>query len=157
MDKFSIDFDKLNKQVNAPKMYKLADLNPDKVEKLGAGVVRFTDESNKTGLWQIVADDDGNECIVSMYGDNDEVVKNSWTVETDRFKKTATVFYKDTPVKEIPIQEIGIEKKEADKFALYLQERLAESHGMVRALLNDVEKSYKEKIQELYPELKNGV
>jgi len=153
MDKYKVDLEGVVNQINAPKIYKLADVQ-DRIQKLGCGVVRFVDENNKIGLWKIMEDDDGSEYIAAMYDDNaEDVVKNSWSIETDRLNKTATIFYRNTPVTNIVFAEIGVPEKEVDTFLRNLPERLSKNKQVVQAMLNSIDKEYKASLVEQFPEI----
>jgi len=153
MDKYKIDLEGVVNRVNAPKIYKLADVQ-SRIQRLGCGVVRFVDENNKVGLWKIMEDEDGSEYIGAMYEDNyKDVVKNSWTMESDKLKKTATIFYKNTPITNIVFAEIGIPEKEVDSFLRHLPERLAENKQVVQKMLNSIDKDYKASLVKQFPEI----
>jgi len=154
MDKHTINFDGLYTHFTAPKIYKLADVE-DRIERIGCGVVRFMDEKNKTGLWQINQDHDGNEYIAAMYDDvgSEEVVKNSWSVEPDRLNKTATIFYKNTPLKSIASAELNLGENEWKEFISHLPERLASSKNVVSIVLKSLDETYRDSILKEHPEL----
>jgi hypothetical protein len=150
--KSGIDYNKLDKTLNTPKMIKVADVQ-DKLEKVGFGVVRFKDDANKLNLWQVNKAEDGTEYIEALYEDKEEVVKNSWTIEIDSFKKSATIFYKETPIKNVVFAELGFDSSEADDFKKYLPERLASNKDLVKSMVNSLDESYKNKVYNKHPEL----
>lgn len=154
MDKFRIDLDGIAEKLNAKKMYKLADVQ-DKIEKIGCGLVRFPDESNKMSLWKIMKDkNDGTEYIAAMYEDEEkDIVSTSWSVETDRLVKTATIFYKNTPVTSIVFAEIGIPETEVRSFLENLPERLANNKEVVQSMLKSIDGNYRKNLLKQYPEI----
>ena len=152
MEKYSIDFNVLDKEINAPKRIKLADVK-DRIEKVGFGVVRFTDEKNKTNLWQVV---DG-EYIVAMYDDpTDQQNKEgvAWSVESDKLNKSATIFYKNTPIKSVAFFELGVKDDEIKSFKEVLPERLATNKNLVKLMIDSVDQKYRTELFTKYPELK---
>ncbi len=147
MEKFQVDMDGVLTKLAAPKQIKLASIPQDKIEKVGFGVVRYTDETNKTGLWQI----DGDS-IVAMYED-DKNVNGNWAVESDKLNKSATVFYRNTPITNIKFAEVGIPMEEVVPFKRLLPERLANNKELVKTMLNSLDEKYREKLTHMYPEL----
>ena len=148
MEKYGIDFGVLDKQLNAPKRIKLADVK-DRIEKVGFGVVRFVDEKNKTNLWQVV---DG-EYIVAMYDEEEIVATAGWSVESDKFNKTATIFYKDMAVKNVAFAELGIAESDISNFKKVLPQRLASNQDLVRKMIESLDDTYKTIVVQAYPEL----
>ena len=149
MEKYGIDFGVLDKQLNAPKRIKLADVK-DRIEKVGFGVVRFVDEKNKTNLWQVV---DG-EYIVAMYDDAPNATNGDWAIESDRLNKGATIFYKNTPIKSLAFSELGIKEEDVNTFKKVMPERLANNKALVRSVLNNIDATYRDELLGKYPELK---
>ena len=149
MEKYGIDFNTLDKQFNAPKRIKLADVR-GRIEKIGFGVVRFMDEKNKTNLWQIV---DG-EYIVAMYDDAPNTTNGDWSIESDKLNKGATIFYKNTPIKSLAFSEFGIKEDEVQTFKKVIPERLASNKSLVRSMLNNIDEKYRNELFGKYPELK---
>jgi len=153
MDKYRVDLDGIVKQATAPKMYKLASVQ-DRIEKVGCGIVRFVDENNKVGLWKIMKDDDGSEYIAAMYEDEPEnIVLGAWSVETDKMKKTATIFYKKAPVTNIVFAEVGIPDSDVESFLRHLPERLAKNKEVVRTMLSSIDAGYKSSLIKQFPEI----
>lgn len=153
MDRYKVDFENVEKQLNAKKIYKLASVQ-DRIEKVGFGVVRFVDDSNKVSLWQIIKGDDGNEYIEAMYDEEPEIIeKNAWTIETDKNVKTATIFYKNTPVKKIAFGELGIPAKEVGDFIRHTSERLSNDISLVRKMLGTLDENYRNVIVKRFPEI----
>lgn len=152
MEKYSIDFNVLDKEINAPKRIKLADVK-DRIEKVGFGVVRFTDEKNKTNLWQVV---DG-EYIVALYDDPTAQQKEgaAWSVESDKLNKSATIFYKNTPIKSVAFSELGVKDDEIKSFKEVLPERLASNKNLVKLMIESVDQDYRTALFAKYPELKS--
>lgn len=149
MDKYTIDFNALDQTINAPKKIKLAEVK-DRIEKVGFDVVRFVDDKNKLNLWQVV---DG-DYIVAMYDEPKEITTGNWSVESDRHNKSATIFYKDAPIKSIAFSELGIPEEEIKNFKSVLPERLSNNKDFVTSMLNSLDINYKKALFERYPELK---
>ena len=151
MEKYNVDFDGLVNKLTAPKQIKVADVK-DKLEKVAFGVVRYTDENNKTNLWQVEGD-----YIVAMYDTDPEekiVTTGSWSIESDKLNKSATIFYKNTPVTNVKFAELKINStEEINTFKKVLPDRLANNSELVSKMLNSLPKEYKESVIKLYPEL----
>ncbi len=144
MDKYSIDFSELNNNINTQKRIKLADVQ-DKIEKIGFGVVRFT-EGNQTKLWEIDGD-----YIVAMYEDENKL--NNWSVETDKLNKNATIFYNNTPITTIALKELGVNESEVSLFKKLLPERLASNKNLVKSMLGSLDDKYRSEVTNKFPEL----
>ena len=149
MEKYTIDFNALDQTINAPKRIKLADVK-NRIEKVGFDVVRFVDDKNKLNLWQVI---DG-EYIVAMYDEPKDVITGSWSVESDKSNKSATIFYKDAPIKSVAFSELGISEGEVNNFKAVLPERLSNNKDFVTSMLNSLDINYKKALFEKYPELK---
>jgi len=154
MDNFKVNLDNVAKEFTASKIYKLADVQ-DNIEKIGCDLVRFVDENNKVGLWKIIRDEkDDSEYIVSMYDEESEnIISNSWSIEKDKFNKTATIYYKTTPITNIIFSELGIPEMKVDSFLKNLPERISKNKEVVYAMLNNVDVAYKKDLIKQYPEI----
>lgn len=157
MDKFKLDTNELEGKLNAPKMFKLEDVK-DKIRKIAFDVVTFRD--NPETLWKIVPGDDG-EYIVANYPLPDdaivsqsyeESVKLSWSVETDRLNKTATIFYKTTPITNLPLSKITVDDSEDFKFRI--PKLLSKNASLVEKMIDGLDQDYKNQVLSLHPELK---
>lgn len=148
MDKFKVDIEGLDKKLNEPKKIKIANVQ-HRLEKVGFGVVRFTDEKNKTNLWQVV----DNEYIVALY-DEPGLTTESWAVEGDKLNKSATVFYKNIPIKSIAYAEYDIKEEDINTFKKVLPQRLATNKDLVSKMINSLDEQYKTEILAKFPELK---
>ena len=149
MEKYTIDFERLDKNLNKANRIKLADVH-NRIEKVGFGVVRFMDDRNKTNLWQVV----DNEYIVAMYDEPQLEATSSWSIESDKLNKNATIFYKNTPIKSLAFSELGIKESEINTFKTILPERLANNRELVRSMVNSLDGDYKDELLTKYPELK---
>ena len=150
--KSCVDYNELEKTLSQSKMIKFANVQ-DRLEKVGFGLFRFVDDTNKLNLWQVNKAEDGTEYIVALYDEKAEVVKNSWSIEVDRFQKSATIFYKETPIKNVVFSEIGLNSSDANDFKKYLPERLASSQDLVNSMVNSLDENYKNKVLTKHPEL----
>jgi hypothetical protein len=150
--KSCVDYNELEKTLSQSKMIKFANVQ-DRLEKVGFGLFRFVDDTNKLNLWQVNKAEDGTEYIVALYDEKSEVVKNSWSIEVDRFQKSATIFYKETPIKNVVFSEIGLNSSDANDFKKYLPERLASSQDLVNSMVNSLDENYKNKVLTKHPEL----
>lgn len=151
MDRYKVDFNKVDSMLNAPRMIKYADV-ADRVEKVAFDIVIFRDKPEQ--MWQTVTGEDGNEYIVAMYGnasDVPEVKKESWSVEVDRLRKNATIYYKDTPVTSIDIVKTAVDN--VDDFRGRVPKMLENNSGLVARMIDGLEEDYRKKILAKHPEL----
>lgn len=157
MDKFKLDSNELESRLNAPKMFKLEEVK-DQIRKVAFDVVTF--RNNPETLWKIVPGDDG-EYIVANYpvvedsitaNVQTENVKLSWSVETDRLNKTATIFYKSTPITNINLKSINVDDTEDFKYRV--PRLLSKNASLVNKMINGLDSDYKNQVLSLHPELK---
>lgn len=159
MDKFNIDFSKLDKIMNSPKVYKLADVK-DKIEKVAFDIVRFRDNEDTEQLWRVEETVDG-PVIVAMY-DSDDMVSNSivseasqkthWAAVSDKFANV-NVFYKGDPITKFAASKMGIPDSEVGILCKWLPKKLASDHDLRMSLLKDLSESARELLVEKYPEI----
>jgi len=151
MDKYTVDFNEIENHFKDKERIKLADVE-GQIEKVAFGVVRFNDNV-KTGLWEIVDGEDGNKYIAAMYDTDQKPTTGEWSVESDKLNKSATIFYKNTPITSLAFNELGISLEDVPSFNKALPERLATNKELVSKMLSDLPTEYKSKIVNLYPEL----
>lgn len=151
MDKFTVDFTEIENHFKSKERIKLADVE-DQIEKVAFGVVRFNNNV-KTGLWEIVDGEDGNKYIAAMYDTDQKPTTGDWSVESDKMNKSATIFYKNTPITSLAFNEIGINEEDVPDFKKALPTKLASNSDLVNKMLSDLPSEYKSKIVNLYPEL----
>ncbi len=156
MDKYKLDVNELERNLSAPKMMKLADVQ-NQVHKVAFDVVTFRDSPET--LWKVVAGEDG-DYIVADYqvadmqltaSDNKEQVKTAWTVETDRLNKTATIFYKNTPITNINIAAANID--DVEDFKHRIPNMLQKEASLVTKMINSLDQVHKVQVLNLHPEL----
>lgn len=155
MNKFSVDYQKLEGKLEYKKAYKLSEVQ-DKVRKVAFDVVRFIDSDNIEGLWQIQHGADG-DYIVAMYGDGpEENVKSSsnWGVVSDKSSGNFSIFYKGTPIARLALSSLGIPKEDSSLIVSYLPDRLAENPRLVSGLLQELTVEERQELLTKYPELK---
>lgn len=153
MDKYKINLDNLHKQLNAPKMIKYAEVE-DQLRKVAYDVVVFRDNPEK--LWQIVDGEDGGQYIAAMYGDEEILEKSSsnenpWSIELNKAKTSATIFYKTTPINNVDLVKNAV--SDVLDFKANVPKMLKESKTLVANLINDLDDEYRKQIISQYPEL----
>lgn len=154
MSKNSINYSELDNKINK-KAYRLSDVK-DKIIRVAFDIVRFRDEDNGANLWQIQSADDG-DYIVAVY-DNKEQAETVKTASATNWEVVQVsgglqFFYKGDPILKTASSSLGMEASDLSAVAKYLPKKLAEDKKLVALLINQVEKSSKEKILNKYPEL----
>lgn len=156
MNKFSFDYGSLNSSLNKKKTYLLSDVK-DRIKKVAFDVVKFREEDNIDGLWQIQHSDDG-DYIVAMYEtEKTASVKTDWYVVSDYARDNLNIFYKDSQVCKVSVASLGIPKEEVGMVCSYLPEKLASQGTLRAALLADVPEQRKKDLLAQHPELKDAV
>lgn len=150
MDKNKVDYSVLENTLYAPKMYKYEDVKHQLV-KIAFDVVVFRNRPEH--LWQIQKGEDGNDYVVAMYGDEEsvELSKSSWSVETDKFQKFATIFYKNTPVTNVNLQATKV--ADVEDFKARVPSMLENNKDLVKQMLGTLEDSRRTELVNMHPEL----
>jgi len=158
MDKFLVDFTKLDTKVNGPKVFKLADVQ-DKIQKVAFDVVRFRDNADTDQLWRIEDSNDG-PVIVAMYdsemADEGKVAEASvsgsdWGAIADS-ETSVNIFYKGEAIKRVAASDVGID--DVNLLCRWLPEKLASDKGFRSALVSDMSEESRDFLLSKYPELK---
>lgn len=140
MDKFSLDFNGLDKRLSTKKAYLLADVK-DKIVKVAFDVVRFREPLEGIDkLWKIVNEGD-HEYIVAMYDDeipdNVKTASNPWSAEVDVYGYVQ-IFHHNSPIKKIAVKELGIPVEDAGIVARSLPVKLAADERFRDSFLNSL-------------------
>ena len=152
MSNFKIDYSGLADRVTK-RAYKLEDVK-NQIEKVAFDIVRFKDGDKGADLWQVQSADDGEQYIVSLYEPEAEVKTSAvWSVTMSKTAGEIQVSYKGDPLVRIASSRLGIPVSELHKVESYLPSKLAENKKLVKALLNELNKSAKEEVLSKYPEL----
>lgn len=135
MDKFSFDLGVLDKQINSPKVYRLADVQ-DRIEKVAFDVVRFKDDDDSTKLWQIEDTPEG-KVIVAIYDGSASGEKKSvseWKAIPDK-SAGVQVFHKGEAIVRLALKDYGVDEKDVSIFCRWLPKRLGEDAEFRNSLL----------------------
>lgn len=106
---FDLDFGYLNGIVN-PDPNKIPYLeNKDRFVRVAFDLFKMRDGGEE--LWQVQADDDGNEFLVKTYNEPEEQVveASDWKLMLDKTASNITVAYKDIPIHRIATADYGAE------------------------------------------------
>jgi hypothetical protein len=104
---FGLDFAQLCAVV-APDRIPLCG-NEHRITRVAFDMFRL--DNDKENLWQVQADDDGNEFLVRTYElpkDDTLQAKSEWTVTEDGKKASLTVAYHGMPIHRIVVAEYGV-------------------------------------------------
>lgn len=164
MDKYSINYDNLESDMNRPKYYKYADVK-DRLVKVAFDIVKFQDASEDIdGLWQIKATDDG-EIIVAMYESplsaessksstkkTASVNSVSWEVIPAR-DGSMNIFYKGEAIKRVASKEIDVDANNLASFCSDVANKLNSDVNFQKELFKEVPDTIKTALFGKYPEL----
>jgi hypothetical protein len=153
MSKHSIDYSALDSTINK-KSYRLEDVK-DRIQRVAFDVVRFKDDDNGANLWQIQSSEEG-DYIVSLYDNSGDTVKTAaakedWEIVPVR--DNLQFFYKGDPILKAAASNIGLTSKDMEAISRHLPKKLAGDKNLIALILNQVDKSSKQKILNKYPEL----
>jgi len=149
MNKYSIDYTELEKNLTAPKAFLLKDVE-HRLEKVAFNVVRFMDASEDIdGLWEIQNTDDGDVIVAKYDYDNPKMTSmSSWDVVPDARGKTMNIFYKGEPVVRLAAPE-----GELSAFCKNASVRLEKDTEFRALLLGEVGAAEKAELLNKFPEL----
>jgi len=158
MNKFTLDYDSLEKAIERPKVYRYEDVK-DKLVRVAYDIVRFqSQEEDIDALWQVQATDDG-EVIVAMYDEGKktaeasaQAVDGDWNVVADA-NSDMHIFYKDRPIKRIAAAQAGIPEEEVTSFCYNVKQKLNADKDFRTSLLNEIPTLERIDLFSQYPEL----
>lgn len=155
MDKYSLDYNHLEKALSRPKTFRYEDVK-HRLEKVAFGTVRFMDASEDIdGLWEIKATDEG-DVIIAKYEYGDDEVKtsiSSWDVLPDKRGSTIHIFYKGEPVTKIASAKLGANNQDLPFICKNASIRLNGDSAFRDMLLEEVADVDKARLFSRYPEL----
>jgi hypothetical protein len=127
----SLDWEILEQTLNAPKVYKLAEVK-HRIEKVAFDIVRFRDNDDTQQLWRIEDRDDG-PVIVALYDESGALAEvkplkseSEWDTLVD--KKTASIhlYRNEEPVMTVTAAQLRVPVEELDSMARWLPQKLAD-------------------------------
>lgn len=133
-----LDFAYLNSVLNPDQRLPVAG-NEHRMIRVAFDMFRLQDRPPEE-LWQVQADDDGNEFLVRNYSLPEEEQKTArdWSVLTDKKQANLTVYYKNIPVHRITASQYSANTLDkVDTLRTTLQEKLA-SEDFVMKMLDDM-------------------
>jgi hypothetical protein len=158
MDDFQIDFTELANKLN-PNVIPVRG-NEKRITRVAFDLFRIEGDE-PDDLWQVQADDDGNEFLVRTYSleeDNnsiDQMVQkeSDWSVRADKKYDNLTVSYKNVPLQRIATKEYNIETPEDGKtFQGILFNKLSSDKDFVFKFLNSLPKHKRIALAESFEE-----
>ena len=115
MKKFEMDLSDVCKIVNPDNNKIPVKGNEHRLVRVAFDLFRVRDEQTED-LWQVQADDDGNEYLVRTYSLPDEddqlVVSSDWEVQEDAKLANLTVSYKGVPIERVATKDFGANTSE---------------------------------------------
>jgi len=165
MEKFAINYNSLDNDLKPKqRVFRYEDVK-DRLKKVAFDVVKFKDEDDISGLWQIQHTNDG-DVIVAKYDDDmmtaasEETEKTAsvntdWDVVANESGSHLHVFYKKTPITKLAMTSLGLPESEADLVCGYLPESLASNKKLVAGLLSELPSNDRQELLNAFPELNN--
>jgi len=144
MVKFELDWSDVAKVVMPDPNRLPLEGNKDRLVRVAFDLFRLKGDSTED-LWQIQADDDGNEFLVRTYNlpeDEQQVVKSSdWRVILDAKGSNLTVLYKDTPIHRLAASIVDANTTEdVELFRQTMQEKLSTDDTFVSKFVSSIPK-----------------
>ena len=114
----------------------------------------FKVDGDKEYLWQIQADDDGNEFLVRTYefpNEEEIMIKSEWDVIEDNKKENLTIFYKDIPIYRIAALNFGVnDSGDINLLKDIIKEKLCNDKIFVKKLLNYIPENKKASLCKMF-------
>jgi hypothetical protein len=157
MDNFELDFSLLNQEVMPKPVEKIPVRgNEGRMIRVAFDMFRL-DGENKEELWQVQADDDGNEFLVRTYNlpeDEEKIAKSKWNVGLDKKGSNITIYYDGAPITRLAIKEFGVNtEKEAKDFSYFVFKKLATDKSFAQSLIKTLSADKRSIILEAEPEI----
>lgn len=155
MDKHLVDFTELDKQVRAPKVYRLADVQ-HRITKVAFDIVRFRENEDTDQLWRIEDSVDG-PVIVAMYDkQSDEKISQAsvktWGAIPDG--NYIQIVYKGEAIRKIASSDFAGSDNDVDLMCRWLPSKLASDSALRTALIKGMSQASRELLFSKYPELR---
>ena len=110
MKNFEMDLSDVYKVVNPDNSRIPVKGNEHRIVRVAFDLFRVRDERSED-LWQVQADDDGNEYLVRTYSlpeeDDKLLVSSDWEVQEDSKQANLTVSYKGCPIERVATKDFG--------------------------------------------------
>jgi hypothetical protein len=138
MKKTDIDLSGVESVMNSNKNKISFSENHDKFIRVAFDLFRLKG-GEEEDLWQVQADDDGNEFLVRTFSLPEETVKESeWLVISDKKCASLNIFYKDVPIKKIAMEDLKIESPDdVDMLRRAIKDKLLKNKSFaVKLLIN---------------------
>lgn len=148
MDRFEFDYAGLEKAIVPDPNRLPLEGNKHRLMRVAFDLFRLKGDSAED-LWQIQADDDGNEFLVRTYSLPEEEPKqvaaaSDWRVAADVKNASLTVFYRNNPIHKLAASDFPViayfTNKEADVELLRrtVQEKLSTDEGFVAKFISSI-------------------
>jgi len=107
MEKYHVDFTKIAKMLDSNRIPLKG--NEHRLVKVAFDMFRI-DGDESDDLWQLQADDDGNEFLVRTYSlDEDKVEASNWSVMADKKYANLTISFNNVPLIRLASKDFGAE------------------------------------------------
>jgi len=151
MGDFSLDYSQVNSVVNPSKMPLRG--NEYRIERVAFDLFKVDDD--KESLWQVQADDDGNEFLVRTYDlpNKEASLKSNWNVIEDSKKENLTITYSGIPIRRVVASECGAcSPSDTRLLREMLQERLTDPE-FASKMLSSLSELKRAALFSLFPKL----
>lgn len=154
MNKFSLDYSKLEQSLTKKKYFLLEDVK-DRLQKVAWDVVRFRDNEDTEMLWKIEDSPEG-PVIVALYDEDTGKLKAESKGEWSVVKEASRlhVFYKEAHVSVLDSNNTGIPEDELGIVSRWLPAKLASDEEFQSYVLSMAGKNGVSWVQSNHPELR---
>jgi len=138
-----LDYDFLNKTLNPDKNKMPVEGNEHRMVRVAFDVFKVQGEDD---LWQVQADDDGNEFLVRTYDLKDEELSTelNWSVESDKKEANLTIMYSGTPIHRVAASDFGAKTKEdVVELSNLIKEKLSLDENFLAKFIDDLPEAKK--------------
>lgn len=155
MSRFELDFSHLKEAVQPDQSRIPFKGNEHRLTRVAFDL--FHMDNDAESLWQVQADDDGNEFLVRTYDmdqPDDLQAQSKWSVDADKKQANLTIAYRGMPIHRLAVADFGAETPaEARSLQKLVQSRLAADEDFVVSLIESLPAAKREVLAASFPEL----
>ena len=155
MSRFELDFSHLRKAVQPDQGRVPVKGNEHRLTRVAFDL--FHMDNDAESLWQVQADDDGNEFLVRTYDvdqPDDIQSQSEWSVDSDKKQANLTISYRGVPIHRLAVADFGAatpaETRSLQKLVL---SKLAADEEFVGNLIESLPATKREALAVSFPEL----
>jgi len=155
MSRFELDFSHLKEAVQPDRSRIPLKGNEHHLTRVAFDLFRMDNDTES--LWQVQADDDGNEFLVRTYDvdqHEDLQAKSNWSVDADKKQANLTISYRGMPIHRLAAADFGAQTPaETRSLQKLVLSKLAADKEFINSLIDSLPAPKREALVTSFPEL----